>query len=638
MNKKGAVSIFLLIVFTSVMVLLLILFDMSRIRGGHVFVKRAVNDSALALLSHYDSKIKTGYGIFGFGEDTEYALNFFNNALETNLNIPGPGLYDFQIEDVKVTFMDDLGNPARVKEQILEYMKYRMPREVLLNIFEKVKQVKNAGNQTIYISEKLILDTMMYELDRIKLRIINQWTNLSGKFNKDGIRDLLINEFVGLLERSLEEEIPWEEIDAVFERLYFNETADFLNANLELISSAQNLMDVIQSVKAKGEEIISLLKAGGFPREFIDEVEHVLEDIPDLGGLEQLIKEIQGNVSLLQDSLGIILDIKDNFHRYTVVSAVRMLTDANINYRSPDFNIKMEIPPGQGSDIRGNALLKVKEFFQSLFDSVEKNIDFTLLPSGTFKEGDYDINPVEDVNFDLENKGFIKKAMEYFKNLGEGVKLDLEGLTEDIRVSFYILDRFEHITSRDLLKYTDEKFANAMVGEVEYILHGMGNERLNLIKTLMGILLMRFGINVLEAYKDPVKVKNAYLIACSISGLMLNGAAIPILKNLILCSYGMIDSVMDLEKLHQGKVVPLMSNCPLKLNYEDYLLILLVFKSMDSKILRIMDLIQINITKDEPGFILKERCCQLRCEVTVSMKMVFLPGRKYITVVLDRGY
>ena len=105
-----------------------------------------------------------------------------------------------------------------------------------------------------------------------------------------------------------------------------------------------------------------------------------------------------------------------------------------------------------------------------------------------------------------------------------------------------------------------------------------------------------------------------------------------------MCASAMIDSVKDMEQLHQGKAVSVFKKSSLKLKYEDYLLILLVSKNMQGKILRLMDIIQINLAESNSGYMIGDRACVVSGEVTVSMKMIFLPGRRNIKVKYVRGY
>lgn len=113
------------------------------------------------------------------------------------------------------------------------------------------------------------------------------------------------------------------------------------------------------------------------------------------------------------------------------------------------------------------------------------------------------------------------------------------------------------------------------------------------------------------------------------------GAATPIAKNLILCSWAYAEAALDTNTLCKGKTCPIfkldgdwkldigvakgVNSTPdwLKINYEDYVRIMLCMTSNELKAKRLLDLISLNA----PCCIdMSEMFCGLKVKVKFSYK------------------
>ena len=150
--------------------------------------------------------------------------------------------------------------------------------------------------------------------------------------------------------------------------------------------------------------------------------------------------------------------------------------------------------------------------------------------------------------------------------------------------------------------------------EVEYIICGSQSEKVNRLLTEGMILSIRFGLNLIHVYADPEKRRLASTIAAAASGWWSGGAAVPFVSSLLMCSWAAAESIIDINDLLDGKGVPLYKNKsqwkldlglssidagskisgPV-LKYIDYLRLILLIKSKDSIINRLMDIIEINM-------------------------------------------
>ncbi|MDP4181411.1 MAG: DUF5702 domain-containing protein [Bacillota bacterium] len=184
-KTQGAISIFLCIVMLALIALTGALVDGARMRVAESESRSAVDASATSQLTEYNNTLKELYGMFamadndpatirealqkGLGEnlfeglgnadkegfDKYYSqfMDFFNKNKAKPLN-----LFDYKIEDIKVNPLYNLSEPEIAKQQILEFMKYRAPKEIADNFLDKLYAFKDIGEQSKILEKKLDID------------------------------------------------------------------------------------------------------------------------------------------------------------------------------------------------------------------------------------------------------------------------------------------------------------------------------------------------------------------------------------------------------------------------------------------------------------------------------------------------
>lgn len=204
-------------------------------------------------------------------------------------------------------------------------------------------------------------------------------------------------------------------------------------------------------------------------------------------------------------------------------------------------------------------------------------------------------------------------------------------------VNEYILDTFGNQLSPG--KHGQGFFRN----EVEYIICGGFNDQDNYKKVKTEILVMRTSLNIAHIYSDKVKQKETLALAASLTP----GPWIPVTQFIIISAWGAAEAGNDIRLLEEGKRVPLLKNADSwaldlsglleekgkaeprsvgkwALDYNGYLRILLSLKNENEKLIRIMDLIQINMKgTDNKNFLLKDYCTGFQYEVWMTKKSGF---------------
>lgn len=192
-ETSGQISIFSAVVLMAVLMLAGLLVDISRINAGRTIVKRAADAAAGSILAEYGSKLKEGYGIFAIPmTDAEELQDQFEEALACNLSIPcgeelyqdSTDLFGFRIEKVSVTPIYNLSENSVVKKQILEYMKYRAPAELVEGFMEKLLAAKDLGKMSEAYKQKVSIDKLFGSMDKSQQKLKKKLDGLGSSAEK----------------------------------------------------------------------------------------------------------------------------------------------------------------------------------------------------------------------------------------------------------------------------------------------------------------------------------------------------------------------------------------------------------------------------------------------------------------------
>ncbi len=170
-SNKGAVSVFLVMILVPTLIVTSIFVDVSR-----MFLGKSVTESAgdLALnsqLSQFDKELNDLYGLFATAKDADEVSANLNKYFESCLVSAGVETTDashygailtdlideemgeeysdlLQIgvsEDASITPVENgnLGNPQVLKNQIVDFMKYRGPVDIVQNFMSRMTSIKD---------------------------------------------------------------------------------------------------------------------------------------------------------------------------------------------------------------------------------------------------------------------------------------------------------------------------------------------------------------------------------------------------------------------------------------------------------------------------------------------------------------
>lgn len=225
----------------------------------------------------------------------------------------------------------------------------------------------------------------------------------------------------------------------------------------------------------------------------------------------------------------------------------------------------------------------------------------------------------------LPSKGYSSSIFTDLKRIAENGLPGIEEIKKNAKETFlvdeYIIRYFQNHRRGSEMRNTF--FQN----EVEYILKGSFDDRKNYNGVRTDLFIVRNVLNLVHIYSDPEKHAKVKATAAELS----LGAAEPVAEPVVAEAWAAAESENDLRLLEDGKPVPLVKarnnwavpisktleylwkegyTEPLNLSgntYDDYLRILLYLENREKKLLRCMDLIQLNMKGSySKGFDLKE--------------------------------
>lgn len=180
MNKtKGAISIFLVIVLLPMLMVASVFVDTSRLNLARSMAESAGDLTLNTALTNYDSELKNLYGLFATSQNMDEMMENLEDYYRES--IIAAGVDSASAEDYvgqimsflkESTGTDDimkiqlsgfevsspaggnLGNPAILKAQIVEFMKYRAPLSLGTGFLEALSAMKNLSKQTTLVENK----------------------------------------------------------------------------------------------------------------------------------------------------------------------------------------------------------------------------------------------------------------------------------------------------------------------------------------------------------------------------------------------------------------------------------------------------------------------------------------------------
>lgn len=261
---------------------------------------------------------------------------------------------------------------------------------------------------------------------------------------------------------------------------------------------------------------------------------------------------------------------------------------------------------------------------------MDKNGEPVLIEEGEYQEIQVE-NPLDKV---LSVNFLLKQIIEYSSDIS-GAQADVsetvsrrelsvgssqaneeaKGLGNKLFFCKYLMEHFKSFTDDTRAKEGQLRYS------LEYLIGGRGRDSSNLEVVAAKMLAIREVDNYLSLLGNEAKKLEAHTIAAASAGAAL--WLEPVVYQALLLLWAYEESIEDLQTLFSGGEIPLVKAGNLdelvnvRLNYEEYLLLLLMLQGREKITLRAMDIIEMDIRQEQKDFYMDG------CISKVQMKAVF---------------
>lgn len=686
-KRRGAITVFICIVLSAVFLVIGTFSDGARLRLAQSQVQRAGKSALSSLLANYNNELKDEYGLFGVYLDGDTLQETFEEYFSKNLGIneDGKSMYDFSIDNTLIEQPYSLENRNIFENQIMEFMKYRAPYELASELIGKVNGIKNISSGSKIFGHKMQTDKQAAEIGKIQLSLENVTRRINGSEISAQL-STYTDEFTKQNEELDEKIKSLQNLQSLYsgetnqgkKQLLFKDLTDTQN-EIDIINKTKNdirnnILEVVGGFKSLNSEAINeVALIDEMKKALSDRIDgelHYLEDNQD--GIREIQDSYENSLDQMKSMLGqdnsnsIAGGLQENIKQCDdIINSIEsndevFLSSLERLVKTDDVAYTYSKTPASGSssdkDNRGNASEELKNTFKKDEDS--KKIPDDLLEFLPSRKADFEeeteVRTWDNMDFDdescaIDNFNYIAEKESIFGDITDKV-------SEGLYTNEYIMGTFKHdvpllkgqtekdaynLRSRDKAKRTSF-FSNC---EVEYIINGNRDEKVNSMLTKSEILAIRLIANVLHIYADSSKMTRVTSLAAALSAWCA-GLATPLIQTMLIFSWATLEALYDIKQLEAGEKVMLfktkdqwmtdisgivskkeksnVDSNPLYLSYHDYLKIFLVTMDKDKKLARVQDLVQLNKGTTCQGFLLDDCKVFLKADATVSIKNLFV--------------
>lgn len=608
MKWRGQISVFLSLILVCVCGLLCGLLESARTAGARCYLQMAAHSAMDSLFSQYHRGLWEQYRIFGLEHlEEEDAAEEFSKFLKPYLE--QENWYPFKQEDCYVTarqvLTDDQGE--HLEKEIMEYMKYGIWTKEWTadSAGEALKALTEAGqvsdltrSMEIQTKEAWKLEKTLEDLGKClneQRSLKDQAAGALDREDGDGFcreGDRLIREL--------------EKVPGLVKK--YEKQADAFGKELEEIKrsygeKASDLSDAMQdSFKRELDEYGSYTDKDGERRKQIAGLPKLAaERIRLVEAVQQEAEEVEQYIADWEpededdelDTAALWAPVQAHFAGYQVLT---IPFEAGIKDKEKEGLLK-----------------KLREMAEQGFLSL-------LLPAG-----------MEVSKGTLDPARYPSHRIA-FQEIGLGI-------LEQAMTAEYCQVFFDHFCDTG---------GKETAYEMEYLLFGQGTDKENLTQTLEMLLAVREGMNLIHILGDSEKREQARTLAASVVGATGVLPLVTITAFLIMGVWAFGEAVADIRTLLSGGRVPLLKSredwClsleglldfaaggslegtrrrETGLAYEQYLTIFLLSVPGTLLLYRMMDVMEMNLSRKQAGFLLSDLAYRVDIQSELCGKHVY---------------
>lgn len=603
---KGSITVMLLLVLCAIIMAVTLVVEVARIKIAEGQAKRAVDTAIFSALSSYDQDTKDEYGLF-YRYGTEGLDAEIKDAVEKTLLVDDGSTawrpYEYQIQAMNVRILFPLNDKESIKHQILEYMKYRGPTALVGDVAKKMsnffsmkstaqvmkadlkvdKKVKKLADKINELNEIMAVvkgyndsklensNRKSFKMAELALNLKNLKDNLANYESTDLPSENDLNNI-----ESMEDQIEGvvSEINSFGTEL-LAELSPVLEANQKALRLCKEMTSLSKEIDAAIQESESVLEK---EKQADPDVGQSLKDkysdykkYTEASYLRAIEENLQKNIDLLQpkvDGANAMMNGGQGYPRADVHNTLGYVSDFETPAAFPGGG---NLPDGPKVDFDaaflGKLIGKVKGYVNGIRDSVVIGDNGPILtipgnPSNSSVDnptcnagGDYE-GANDTLSSTYDSLGADVDTTSAFEALAQGTLAVAGDTYNTLLINEYVLDTFNNRERKDNVDYPIHDKRSLQETEVEYILVGSDDPKINAAVSQLEIIGWRTVFNAVSFSFYCPQMKTL-IDSSSVAMNAATGVPYPIWKGVISGLLSFLESFLDTRDMLIGKEVPM---------------------------------------------------------------------------------
>lgn len=630
MKKKGEVTVFLAMILVMIMTLLLVIAESARTAGERMYLRMSVDSAMDSLMAQYHRKLWEKYCILGLEADSRQQLE---GELEDFLKpyMQADNWYPLKTEEAIIKDMASLteGKGSCMEQEILDYMKYG-----LIGVLWDAMTEGEARNA----------------LDEIKNAASAE--HISDLYEEHCKEAVALEKALEKLNGKLEQQKKnWEEGQSCLSSLDGEGMIKKCRAVIQVLKEVPGLVETYEKQADRLENALRESRGdfeteadlNGNSRKMLDEQirpyeTYISQDGERRGEIRSLVEKSRENIQFMEQLIGeaeAVIEYIDNWEPEDEDDELdeEELWEPVANHMARYPVLSLGISFGVKDKEKEGWLERVKSM-------TGKGILKLVLPEGCqVSEQKLSLSQAPSLSSDSGTEHF------------EGVS----SLVDRLLVSEYGIRYFSHF---------QKQMEKDTFYEMEYILYGKKTDKENLEASVLRLVSVRQGLNLVHILADGQKRQEAETLAAAITGGIGLLPLTAVVTFFVMGIWALAEALVDVRSLLEGKKVPLIKSFGdwklslegvLKtgaegklpalgesgnengegnekgLDLKGYLRLFLFAGYGTLPLFRMMDVMQVNIRKEQPGFLLGNCVCMVDAEIGFCGKPVFFSGGPWKT-------
>ncbi len=538
-SSKGSITVFLSLTAILIFALLGTLVETARYTVCKNHVLRTLQTAAEGLLTEYSRPLYEQYGLFFIESEGTPYTDVMAKYIGDTTEAAAKGNKDFlaghltSLDVIDKTYSGD-NKAAALRQEITDYMGREVTKESLDKLLGKSSQLQNIEEQAKRMEETVEKEKEEAKMDRQLLelmRLVDGISVTNGKVSccRDFVKCFATREKKGQ-NFSVTEPVVWEkmkpQVDERTRTWKITGKADFL-------VKISRVKQITEKAIEKGKELQAAYSSAISTQEREENgIQKILAALPCLPAnlsilekTEQLLQK--ASVEECREDLQLL------WQDYDTTSIV-------FDYTGVQESGGADSPKDALKGSWGKGIL-------NLVCANPKDLSKKSIANPDMFAQYYDCN---------------EESADYDSRIGAFADTDTVGLSGVLGdMGEYALDEF------CLDSYIQKKFGSfvnqitewkqALDYGLEYVVAGKGSDEDNLKSVLNRILLIRTVVNTAALYQDKAKKAEAQAAAVAVVGFTGLQPLITLTKTMILITWAIVESLVDIAGLLQQKEVPL---------------------------------------------------------------------------------